>query len=236
MNEPATVPPPLVFEAPLGERVFVTGCAVFMGALALFLVAVMIGSFVVNIALGFVMLVAVAAIGAMVFLVTKEAVSRWRMRVTFYAGRMTALLPRRRGFIDMKREEIEIAISDVDRVETRLEIYSSIGVTTAQRAFSIVLRDGTRIALGADRDWVQPFWGRIADELAARAGAGLIDLGAVDGDAGFLLVAGQSAPEWSAASLAPAEIEVRNRRRARTAAIMSAAALIVLLAQILARR
>lgn len=236
MTNAANVPPPQEFSASFGERLFVTLAAVFMGALALFLIVAAIASFTLNILLGAFMLAVAGVIVSLTVLVGREAAGRWRMRATIYAGRLTALLPRRRGFIDMKRERIDIALADVERVETRTEIYSSIGVTTAQQAYSIVMRDGARIELGADRDWVTPFWGRIADEIAKRAPGGMADLGAADGAAGFLLVAGQKAPDWSAPPLGEAELAIRNRRRARTAAIMGATALLVVFAQILSRR
>ena len=227
---------PLTFRASLGEKLFVTLTAVFMGVLALFMLVATVGGFVAGLWLGLLLLLVALVIIALTFLVAKEAVSRWRLYAHLEDGALTAVLPRRRGFIDQPRDRVTIALADIERIETRYESFASIGVTTGQQAYAIVKRDGERVFLGADREWVPSFFGRLASEIAARAGLTVADLGMVDGDAGFLLVAGQSAPDWAAPSLSAPEIALRGRRRARTAAIMGGVVLLVVLAQLLSRR
>jgi hypothetical protein len=229
-------PPPLTFRASLTERILVTLCALFMGAIALFMLAAAVGGFVANFLIGLVLLVAAAIIVALTWLVAKEAVSRWRLYAHLDGETLTALLPRRRGFIDQPRDKVNIALADIESIETRFESFTSIGVTTGQQAYVLVKRDGDRILLGADREWVPPFFARLAEAIVARAGVAVVDLGMVDGDAGFLLVAFQSAPAWETPSLSAPEIDKRDRHRARTATIMSLLALVVVLAQALSRR
>ncbi len=224
------------FRASLGEKIFVTAFTVFMGGLALFMLIAAVGGFVVNFFLGLFLLLVAAIIIALTFLVAKEAFSRWRLYARLEDGVLTALLPRRRGFIDQPRDRVTVSLADIETIQSRYESFASIGVTTGQQAYSIVKRGGERIFLGADREYTPPFFGKLAGAIAARAGVSIDDLGMVDGDAGFLLVAGQSVPDWSSPSLSAPEIELRGRRRARTAAILGGVVLLVVLAQVLSRR
>jgi hypothetical protein len=226
---------PLTFRATLAERIGVTSIAVFTVAISLFMLVAAAAAFSTGVFFGLVLLLIAAVVIALTFLVTKETVSRWRLYAHLEDGVLTALLPRRRGFIDQPRDRVSIALGDIARIETRHESFASLGVTAGQQAYALVKRDGERVFLGADREWIAPFFSRLADAVAARANVPLIDLGMVDGDAGFLLVAFHSAPDWAAPSLPPEEIAKRNRRRARTGAIMGLAALLVILAQVFSR-
>lgn len=230
---PVSIPPPQVFRAPLAARIGVSACAVFIGALALFLIFAAGASFTIGAAFGLFMALIAAIMTALAALVVKEAVSRWRLYARLEGGRLIALLPRRRGFIDQERVGVDIAVSDYDRIETRLEVFSALGVTTAQRAYALVKPNGERFFLGADREMLTPFFEKLVNAIVSRTGLKVADLGMVDGNPGFLLVARQSVPDWSSASLSEAEIEVRNRRRARTPQILIAIALTVTLARAL---
>lgn len=170
---------------------------------------------------------AALTVGSMAGLVSGEAVSRWRLQITIYAGRLTGFLPRRRGFVPGDREELTVTIADIDRIETREEMFSSLGGTTSQRAYEIVMRDGARIFLGADRAMMPVHFG----DIVARLGKKVADRGMVDGDAGFMLVAGMKVPDWSAPSLGAAGIEKRVRARSRTPALLLIAAAFTILAR-----
>jgi hypothetical protein len=234
MNEAsAAVPPPREFRPPLSERIGVTVAALFIGALTLFHAGAAIASFAINLFLGAFMSAIAAILAALTALVAKEAVARWRLRATVFGGRLTATLPRRRGFIDQPRVAADLDLRDYDRIETRVENFTGLGVTTAQRAYSLVKTTGERLELGADREFVRPFFKNVIDALVSRTGIDVVDLGVVDGNSGFLLVAGQSVPDWSAPSLSDAEIAVREKRRGRTRWIMLAAAALVIAARAL---
>jgi len=230
------VQPVATFRTSMMERIGVTVFAVLMGAVTLFMLAAAVGAFVVGLFLGAFILFVAAVMVALTWLVAKEAVSRWRLYAHLDRDTLTALLPRRRGFIDQPRDKATVNLSDIDRIETRYESFTSMGVTTGQQAYVLVKRNGERILLGADREWAPPFFGRLTNAIISRSRASVIDLGMVDGDAGFLLVAGQSTPDWTTPSLLPPEIDLRHRRRARTAMIMGNIVLLVVLAQALSRR
>jgi len=222
------VPPPQHFRAPLAERLGVAACALGMIALA---AAALFGAaalFASNAVVAIVLGATALTVGSMAGLVSREAVSRWRLQITIYAGHLTGFLPRRRGFVPGDREELSLAIADIDRIETREEMFSSLGVTTSQRAYEIVMKDGARIFLGADRAMLPVHFGDIVDRL----GKTVADRGMVDGDTGFMLVAGMKVPDWSAPSLGPAEIERRVRARNRTPALLLIAAAFTILARV----
>ncbi len=231
-DAPAGVPPPLHFRAPLAERLGVAGVAIVTISLTIGALALAAAMVATNAVIAIVLFATALAIGSMAALVSREAVSRWRLRATIFANRLTGFLPRRRGFILGEREELAVSLTDVARIETREELFSSLGVTTSQRAFELVMNDGARIFLGADRQMLPPHFGRIVSAIASRGGASVIDRGMVDGDAGFLLVAGMKVPDWTAPPLPPAEVERRIMARNRTPVLLLVAAAFVLLARL----
>lgn len=230
---PLSIPPPQEFRPSLAGRVGVGLAALFIGALALFHIVVAVGAFAVNFFFGAAMASIAALMIALTALVAKEAVSRWRLYARLEGGRLIALLPRRRGFIDQPRVRAEIALSDYHRIETRLESFSSLGVTTAQRAYALVKTNGERLTLGADREMLAPFFANLVAAIVSRTGLPVVDRGAVDGDPGLLLVAKQSVPDWTASSLAADEIAKREKRRARTPWIIIAFSMLVILSRAL---
>ncbi len=223
----AGVPPPQHFRAPLTERIGVAAAAILIVSLAAAALAGAAALYVSDAVIALVLAASALAVGSMAALVSREAVSRWRLKATIYAGRLTGFLPRRRGFILREREELSIAIADIDRIETREEMFSSLGVTTSQRAYEIVIKDGARIFLGADREMLPAHFGAIAERLGKK----VADRGMVDGDAGFMLVAGVKVPDWSAPSLAPADIDRRIKARNRTPVLLLIAAAFTILAR-----
>ena len=235
MSEAAGVPPPQTFRPSLVERLGVSLAAIFMGAMTSFVGSVAIFVIAGHLLLGLFMGAIAAAEAALTALVAREAISRWRLRADLYGGVLNIVLPRRRGFIDAPREKREIALGDIEAIEERREFFSQVGVTTSQRAFALKFKDGSRLRLGADREYVAPFFAKVVAAIVSRTGARQDDLGAVEGAAGVLLVAGQSLPEWGAPSLEPAARERLFRRQARNAYIMAAIALVVVLAQAFSR-
>lgn len=228
MSEPAPsagVPPPQHFRAPLAERLGVAAGAIVLIALAAAALAGAAALFASNAVVALVLAASGLAIGSMAAMVSREAASRWRLHATIYAGQLTGFLPGRRGFVPHEREELAVAIRDIDRIETREEIFSSLGVTTAQRAYEIVMKDGGRIFLGADRAMLPAHFRAIVERL----GKPVTDRGMVDGDAGFLLAAGVKVPDWTAAPLDPAEAGRRIKASNRTPALLLIAAAFTIL-------
>ncbi len=230
MNEKQSVavPPPIEFRAPLGERLGVAAVSVLLGALAIAAGAGALALFTTQAAAAIVLAGLALMTGSLAAFVTHDAIARCRLKATIYAGRLTAFLPRRRGFIIGAREELSVAIPDIEGIETRVEVFSSLGVTTTQRAYEIVLKDGGRVFLGADRDMLPAYFAKIANAIAPQAPAGLVDRGVVDGDPGVLLLAGARVPEWNAPPLPPHVAARRLKARNRTPLLMALAALIIL--------
>lgn len=231
----ASVPPPQHYRAPLAERLGVAASALLLAALVAAAVAGALAIYAVSAVAALVLGILAFSIGSLAAFVAEDAVARWRIEATVYAGRLAAFLPRRRGFIVGAREEIEIAIDDIDRIETREEVFSSLGVTTSQRSFEVVLKDGARVFLGADRAMLPAFFGRIVAAITARGTVPVVDRGMVEGKAGFLLFAGARVPEWGAPPLEPEAAARRMRARIRTPLLLMAAALLVALASISGR-
>lgn len=223
----AGVPPPQHFRAPLTERLGVAAAAILMILLTIGAASFAAFQYASSAVIALVLAAAALAFGSMAALVTREAVSRWRLKATIYAGRLTGFLPRRRGFVLRDRTELSVKIADIARIETREEIFSSLGVTTSQRAYELVMADGARVFLGADRQMLPAHFGKIVERL----GKAVADRGMVDGDAGFMLVAGVKAPDWSAPSLAPAEIDRRIKARNRTPVLLLIAVAFTILAR-----
>lgn len=230
MNEAspsASVPPPQHFRAPLTERLGVAAAAILLIALTVGAGTLAAAMLAENAVVALVLAVLALAVGSMAALVSREAASRWRLQATIFAGRLTGFLPRRRGFVMGERTELSVTIADIDRIETREEMFSSLGVTTSQRAFELVMANGARLFLGADRAMLPAHFGRIVERL----GKEIADRGMVDGDAGFMLVAGVKVPDWTAPSLTPADIDRHIRARNRTPVLLLIAAGFTILAR-----
>lgn len=230
MNEAspsASVPPPQHFRAPLTERLGVAAAAILLIALTVGAGTLAAAMLAENAVVALVLAVLALAVGSMAALVSREAASRWRLQATIFAGRLTGFLPRRRGFVMGERTELSVTIADIDRIETREEMFSSLGVTTSQRAFELVMANGARLFLGADRAMLPAHFGGIVERLGTK----IADKGMVDGDAGFMLVAGVKVPDWTAPSLSPAEIDRRIKARNRTPALLLIAAGFTILAR-----
>lgn len=115
----------------------------------------------------------------------------------------------------------ELPYTDVVSVERRAEIYSSFGLVTVQHAFSLVTRDGRRLALGvmAERIGHQYPIDRVAEMIAVRAGCPGIDRGAVR-VGGVLRAMIDDVPPWSTESLSVSERRRWDKRAARTVTVL----------------
>lgn len=231
----AQIPPPLRFTPALSGRIGVSLAAVAISALTIAMFTLIAPALRESLPLAIVLGAVGFVMASLSALVAKEAVARWRLRAGIYAGRLTASLPRRRGFIAFDREGLDTPLADIARIDTRLEHFESLGVSTSQRAYRLALRDGRGIELGGDREMMPAFFGPLVEAIVARTGAPVVDHGVVDGDAGFMLVAGQSAPPWDTPALSASEAALRARKRARTAPLLIFATLLTILTQLISR-
>jgi hypothetical protein len=125
-----------------------------------------------------------------------------------------------------------VPYADVIAVETRLETYASVGLTMMQRAYRLTRRSAAAIFLFEERSLsARPTASceALAAEIARRAGAPLKDLGVVAGRGGILGAWFVRVPEWSAASVTPAEQAVLLKRARMTGLFAAAAFGIVIL-------
>ena len=228
----AVPPPPETIRAPFAERLGVAAASSALIALAAAAGVGAVALFASNAVLALVLGASALTIGALAAYMTRDAVGRWRLVANVHMNRLAAFLPRKRGFAPLAREEIVVGFQNVDRIETREEVFSSFGVTTSQRAYSLVLKEGGRIVLGADRAMLPAHVRRIVEAVRARHDAPLVDRGMIDGDAGFMLVAGVKVPDWSAPPLAAAEVDRRIRARNRTPALLLIAAAFTILTRL----
>lgn len=187
-------------------------------------------------AMGLAAFLAVMAVfcGGLLAMVVDEARVRWTTRLSLGPDGLRLALPGRRGYIRHAPVHTVVPWGSVAGVETRAEAFRSIGTTVLQQAYALRLADGSRIDLGADRRMVDPFFAAAADAIAARAGVSLVDRGMVDGNPGFLMIRGQSVPDWDAAALAPAAAATRSRQERRAWQLVGYAVGLALLARALA--
>lgn len=167
-------------------------------------------------------------------IVSEEAAARWRLHAAIDDRALTAMLPRRRGFRRSAPLRRSIPLADVARLERRLEFFSAFLGATHQEAYEIVLRDGERIFLGADRAGLRPHYGDIARKVAEVSRAECRDLGAVEGRCGFLLIAGVTTPPWTEPSLTEEATRALTERARLTIAVVSIVTLIATVAALIA--
>lgn len=143
--------------------------------------------------------------------VYREAAARSFARIRFDQETLHLRLPARRSFVHDAKRDTSLPLSSIAAIEHRLESFRGSAGLVLQHAYSILLKDGGRILLGADRAMLAPFYAEAADAIAAKAGLTIRELGVVEANAGFLLLGGQSAPPWDSAPLPAPEAERRMR-------------------------
>lgn len=115
----------------------------------------------------------------------------------------------------------DVPYGDIASVETREEIYSSFGLVTVLRAFSLVIREGTRLPLGvmAENWGSQLPYDEAAARIAARANVPVTDRGAVR-VGGVIRTMIHDVPPWGTETMTPQESAASHRRAALTMQIV----------------
>jgi hypothetical protein len=98
-------------------------------------------------------------------------------------------------------------------VETREEVYSTFGLVTVLRVYSIVTRDGARFPLGvmAENWGLQMPYDQAAKRVAARAQTSIRDKGTVR-VGGIIYATVHDVPPWSTPTMTSAESVAVHRR------------------------
>jgi hypothetical protein len=196
----------------LAERLLVAFAAGFLALITLAIAALGLFAAASSILLAAILLPLAAFMGLMAWIVLREARAVWTLSISIDGSTVRLRLPAIRGYVAQGALDSWIPLASIACIDSREEAFRSIGTTAIQRAYAVVLRDGSRTVLGADRPMKTPFFQTAAIAIAAKAKVPLHDLGIVDGHAGPVLVSGNTAPDWSAASL-PAPL-ARKRRNA----------------------
>jgi hypothetical protein len=180
--------------------------------------------------MGWILIVLALFMGGLTFIMYREAAARAFTRIAINWQTLELRLPSGRGYVPQEKIGTSIPLASIKAIESRVESYRQIGTTALQFAYALVLDDGRRIVLGADRRFLTPYFQNAAEIISNNVKIPIRDLGLVDGNPGFLLVAGQSAPPWDAAPLAPATVQQRFRDEAsswRIAWLIASAALAI---------
>ncbi|CAN5256833.1 hypothetical protein BH11PSE2_BH11PSE2_18970 [soil metagenome] len=162
----------------------------------------------------------------------REVVARWTTRVRIEGDQVSLNLPASTG---RPKVLTTLALSQIAAVDTREEVFKSLGMANLQRGFALELRDGSRLVLGADRPMGEHFYGDLALAIADRANVPIKEMGMYDGKAGLMQMAGSSAPEWTAKPLAPEQVAKRRKSVQLTWTILSVVLVLVVIARVLSR-
>jgi hypothetical protein len=186
-------------------------------------------------------------VGIVLFLGVMAAIGHllWRdMRgksgasITLAEDGVTLRLPAGRSLIHAPpRCRMTIPWSNVKCIETRREIYGAQGMAMMNRVYRLRLNDGDPIFLfeqrGLRSNVVTPSMQEIAEEMAARAGGHVRDVGKYEGRGGLLGAWFASPPAWTAAPVTRTRWETMQRRVMYTAWVGMAALVVTILARAL---
>ena len=213
-----------------GDQFFIWFMAVMLGfvaALFAFVAATLLAD---SEEMGWILIVLALFMAGLGFIVYREAAARSFTRIAINWQTLELRLPAARGYVPQEKIETSIPLASIKAIESRAEAYRQIGTTALQFAYSLVLEDGRRIFLGADRRFLTPYFQNAAGIISNNIKQPIRDLGLVDSNPGFLLVAGQSAPPWDAAPVPQATMQQRFKQEAsgwRLAWLITSAALAI---------
>lgn len=213
-----------------GDQVFIW----FMVGMCAFLVAMFgfVGLTLLDedAAIGAILLVFALPFVGLTYYVYREAVARSFTRIAINWQTLELRLPQQRSYVPQEKIETAIPLASIKAIEFRAESFRQIGNTVLQFAYSLVLDDGRRIMLGADRRFLTPYYQNAAGLISNNIKQPIRELGLVDGNPGFLLITGASVPAWDATPVPPATLQQRFKDEAsgwRIASLVVGAALAI---------
>lgn len=180
--------------------------------------------------MGAILLVFALPFIGLTYYVYREALARSFTRIAINWQTLELRLPPQRSYVPQEKIETSLPLSSIKAIESRAESFRSLGTTALQFAYSLVLNDGRRIMLGADRRFISPYYQNAAGLISNKVKIPIRDLGLVDGNPGFLLVVGQTIPDWDAAPVPTAMMQKRFKDEAaawRVVTIIVGAALAI---------
>jgi hypothetical protein len=214
------------FRTPLGQRIFAVVAAIILVSVTGLFVAIAALSFVVRDrttawTLGLIGCGGGAIMGALSAYVLRDLAGKLGLRVVFDDSAVALDLPAGRSLIHRPpAQHITIPLAAIGAIEARYEAYRSLGMISMQRAYMLSLKNGQRIFLFEERaqatTLASSLFATIADEIAARSGIAVRELGMVEGKGGFLAAFGTRAADWAALPLPRERAEALWRRTAAT--------------------
>lgn len=164
------------------------------------------------------------------YYVYREAIARSSARIAINWQTLELRLPAQRSYIAQEKIDASLPLASIEAIESRAESFRALGTTAVQFAYSLVLNDGRRIVLGADRRFTSPYYQNAAGVISNNVKIPITNRGLVDGNPGFLLVFGQSIPDWNAAPVTEAAMQKRFKDEAagwRLAGLITGTALAI---------
>ncbi len=166
----------------------------------------------------------VFVMGAIARLVFRDMRGKFGASITLTDVALVLRLPRSRSLThDPPRCDVTIALSDVICVETRSEIYGSQGMASMNRVHRLRRHSGDPIFLfeqrAVDTNLETASMEAIADEIAARAGVHVRELGTFEGRGGLLGAWLTAPPGWTAEKVSATRRESLQRQLMVTSSI-----------------
>jgi hypothetical protein len=208
----SAAPIEVIFRTPLGRRLFAVSAAVALGCVSAFMTAVAVLLLVRRQwALGAALVAPVACfVAGLTGYVMRDLRGKWGLSVGLRDRSLVLELPANRSLIHRPpARHVEIPCAEIEAIESRLEVYGSLGLEMMQRAYVLRRRNGELIFLFEERALATPYasaqFAPVAAAIAARADVPLRDLGMVEGRGGLLAVWGAHAADWATPPLTLAQ-------------------------------
>lgn len=179
---------------------------------------------------GWILIVLTLPFVGLTYYVYREAIARSFARIAINWQTLELRLPAQRSYVAQEKIDTSLPLASIKAIESRAESFRALGTTAVQFAYSLVLDDGRRIVLGADRRFTSPYYQNAAGLISNNVKIPITNRGLVDGNPGLLLVAGQSIPDWNAAPVSEAAMQKRFKDEAagwRLASLITGAALAI---------
>ncbi|HRP09548.1 MAG TPA: hypothetical protein PLK37_00780 [Terricaulis sp.] len=134
----------------------------------------------------------------------EDALARGGVRIAIGANAAELALPERRGHVRYPAVYESVPRAALTGIESRTETFSN---AAEQTTYALVLADGRRLILGADKQMLAPFFHNAAQTLAREWSLEIRHLGVVKAKTGFMLMWGAAVPPWDSEVLGAAEAE-----------------------------
>jgi hypothetical protein len=220
------VPPaPRVFRLPLAVRLLSLFGVAFIGAVSALMFAFTVVVLIIDQWISAVFIALCTAImAALTHYTARDLVGKWNLRIVLGADSVELFLPKNRSLIHATaRQRLAIPYADIAAIETRLEAYTSFGMGFLQQPYVLRRKNGELIYLFEERaigtGLQSSYFAALVQDLVARAGVGVRDLGMAEGGGGVLGVWGTHAADWAAPALSRSRQYQLMRKAANTGAL-----------------